>query len=310
VSLAITFPGQGAQAPGLGAPWRAHPAWSLVDDAERATGRPLARLLLDADAEELSDTRNSQLAVLLASLVAWRALEPLLDQPVAAMAGHSLGQITALIASGTVPFDDGLRLAVARADASADAQQAQPGGLAVLLGAEEALAVEACAVAPDRAWLANVNAPGQVVVGGYLEVLDDVVARAKELGARRASRLPVGGAFHTPLLAGAAAALGPVLDATPFGPGTVPVVANDDGQVVTDPADWPERLRTHLVRPVRWTETVQTMRGLGAGTIVEVGPGTTLTGLARRIDPDLRTASVAVPDELSALDAATEGARP
>jgi [acyl-carrier-protein] S-malonyltransferase len=101
-----------------------------------------------------------------------------------------------------------------------------------------------------------------------------------------------------------------VLDATPFGPGTVPVVANDDGQVVTDPADWPERLRTHLVRPVRWTETVQTMRGLGAGTIVEVGPGTTLTGLARRIDPDLRTASVAVPDELSALDAATEGARP
>ncbi|WP_426571514.1 ACP S-malonyltransferase [Aquihabitans sp. McL0605] len=308
MSLAITFPGQGAQTPGLGAPWRDHPAWSIVDDAERATGRPLAHLLLDAPAEELADTRHSQLAVLLASLLAWTALEPRLDEPVVAMAGHSLGQITALIASGTVAFDHGMRLAVARADASADAQAHAPGGLVVLLGAEEDVAVAACDAAPGRAWLANVNAPGQVVVGGHADGLDAVAARAKELGARRATRLPVGGAFHTPMLVEVAEAIGPVLDETPFVVPAIPVVANDDGAVVADPAAWPDRLRTHLVRPVRWTDTVRTMRGLGADTLIEVGPGSTLTGLARRIDPELELANVAVPDDLAALGALVHGA--
>jgi [acyl-carrier-protein] S-malonyltransferase len=299
MTLAIAFPGQGAQAPCLGAPWRAHPAWSVVTDAERATDLPLAHLLLDAGTDELADTRNSQLAVLLASLVAWRALEPTLDEPVVAMAGHSLGQITALIASGTLPFDDGMRIAVARAEASAVAQRERTGGLVALLGADEALAEEACAIVPDRAWVANVNAPGQVVVGGDEAGLDLVANRAKELGARRATRLPVGGAFHTPLLAPAAALLAPVVASAPFGSPTVPVVANDDGSVVTDPAEWPDRLGRHLVSPVRWTTTVETFRGLGATTVIEVGPGTTLTGLVKRIEPGLDIRNVCVPDDIA-----------
>ncbi|MCU1358150.1 MAG: fabD [Acidimicrobiales bacterium] len=298
MSIAVAFPGQGAQAPGFGASWLEHPAWSVVIEAERATDLPLAHLLLDATPDELADTRASQLSVLVGSLVAWQAFRAELDEPVVAMTGHSLGQITALIASGAVDLEAGIRLAAARAEATATAQRERAGGMVALLGADEELAVRACDAAPGRAWVANLNGGGQVVVGGEVDALDDVADRALELGARRARRLAVGGAFHTPLMAPAARAIGPALDRTPFTAPSLPVVTNHDAEPVTSDAGWPDRLQTHLVSPVRWGEVVATLARLGARTVVEVGPGTTLTGLVRRIDPELAVAQVATPDDL------------
>lgn len=302
MGIAVVFPGQGSQAPGAGAPWRDQPSWSLVARAEAATGEPLAHLLLDATAEELAPTRAAQLSVLAASLLAWQALEPTLDPAdLVGVAGHSLGQVTALIAAGAVSPADGFRLAVARADASAAAQAATKGGLLALLGADEATAWAACEAAPGQAWVANVNGAGQVVVGGAADVLQVVADRAEELGVRRVRRLAVDGAFHTPLMRAAADQLVPTLAQVSFSAPRVPIVTNHDAEPVTEADGWPERLTTHLVSPVRWADVVARLVALGADTIVEVGPGTTLTGLVRRIAPDVEVRAMATPDQLPEL---------
>ena len=228
---AVVFPGQGSQQAGAGRDWLDHPAWHVVERAEAALGVPLAPLLLDADAD-LSRTRDSQLSVLLLSLVAWEAARDSVGRPVA-FAGHSLGQITALIASGAVAFDDGVRMAAARAEATQRAADARPGGMLALLGADADQAEAACATADGEAWPANLNAPGQIVVGGTPEGLAAVAAAAKGVGIRRTRSLAVGGAFHTPLMAPAADELGPVLDAITFSEPTAPVVANHDGAAHT-----------------------------------------------------------------------------
>jgi len=299
VSIAAVFPGQGSQAPGAGTPWKDDPAWSLVDEAEIATGLSLAPLLLDTTAEELAATRESQLSVLLSSLLAWRALEATIDpSDVVATAGHSLGQVTALIASGVVSVGDGVRLAVARADACAACQAASPGAMLALLGADEAQASEACEAASGRAWVANLNGAGQVVVGGESDALDAVAERAKELGIRRTRRLAVDGAFHTPLMQAAADSFAPAAAATAFAAPRFPIVTNHDAAVVTEAEGWPDRLTTHLVRPVRWADVVERLVALGADTIVEVGSGTTLSGLVKRIAPQVVVHSVSAPDHL------------
>lgn len=299
MSIAVVFPGQGSQAPGAGRAWLGHQAWSLVDEAEAATGLPLASLLLDASAEDLSSTREAQLSVLMSSLVAWRALEPTIAQDqLVAVAGHSLGQITALIAAQAVTLADGIRLAVARADASAACQAATPGAMLALLGADEAMASEACKASPGRAWVANINGAGQVVVGGEPEALEAVAERATELGVRRVRTLAVDGAFHTPLMQAAADAFALALAEARFSPPRYPIVTNHDGEAVTEANGWPERLTTHLVRPVRWGDVVERLVALGARTIIEVGPGTTLTGLVKRIAPEVTTRSLSSPDQL------------
>lgn len=296
--IAVIYPGQGSQQPGTGHPWTDTDAWDVVAEAEDAAGEPLAHLLLDATATELAPTRASQLSVLLASLVTWRGLAPHLGDDVVAAAGHSLGQITALVATGTVTVADGIRLAIARADACAAAQADGTGALLALLGADEATATAACEAAPGRAWVANLNGAGQVVVGGHADALDAVAALATDLGVRRTRRLAVDGAFHTPLMAPAAERLAPALAATAFAAPSVPIVTNHDAQPVTTADGWPERLTSHLVRPVRWADVVDRLVQLGADTIIEVGPGTTLTGLVRRIAPDIDVRSVSAPEHL------------
>lgn len=291
---AVVFPGQGSQAPGFGSAWRHEPAWSVVDAAEEATGRELAPLLLDP-AADLSRTEDSQLAVLVGSLVAWEATRAIVGAPIA-VAGHSLGQITALIAAGAVTFADGVRLAVARAEATQAAADDEPGVLVALLGADADLARAACEGLD--CWIANVNAPGQVVIGGRPGATDTAVARARDAGVRRARRLAVGGAFHTPLMSSAAAALRPTLAATPFADTDIPVVANHDAAAHRDGAGWPERSARQLETPVRWSDSVGTLVALGAQRAVEVGPGTALTGLIRRCAPDLVSLSIATPTDL------------
>lgn len=297
---AVIFPGQGAAAPGVGRAWVDHPAWDVVRQAEATLDRPVARLILEADEEELSGTGASQLAVLLTSLVAWEALAARLDEAPIAFAGHSLGQITALLAAGAVDRGDGLRLAARRADLSQASADARPGGMAALVGVDVDVAAQVCEGADD-VWIANDNAPGQVVIAGTPEGLTAAAERAREVGVRRVMPLDVGHAFHTPLLADAAAGLRPLLDRIAFREAAAPVVANTDALGHTDPECWPDQLARHLVEPVRWRESQRTLAASGATTFVEVGPGRVLAGLAKRTVPAVTVLNVSTPDDLSTL---------
>jgi [acyl-carrier-protein] S-malonyltransferase len=278
----------------MGDPWRGSPAWEVVERAEAALGQPLAPLLLDASEDDLRRTRDAQLVVLLASLMAWEAVRDQMATPVA-FAGHSLGQVTALIASGALSLEDGVRFAAARADATQAAADADPGRMAALIGASPESAVEACAGLD--AWLANDNAPGQVVIGGTPGGVEAATARAKDLGIRRVIALNVGAAFHTRLMAPAAAALAPVLAATPFSTPVAPIVSNADARPYADGDGWPERLAAHLVSPVRWRSSMETLAGLDVDTFFEVGPGNVLAALARRTVPAIGVRGISVPTD-------------
>ncbi len=304
--LAFTFPGQGSQRSGMGRPWVEHPSWEVVGEASAAVGRDVERLLLDAPMDELTHTANAQLATFVQSLVVLDAVERVGLSP-AACAGHSLGEYTALVASGALPFADGALLVVARGEAMARAGEDAPGTMSALIGINDDDAEAACHRAEGEAWVANYNAQGQVVVAGTSDAIAAVSEIARELGARKVLPLAVSGAFHTPLMAGARPALRKALGDAVFAAPEIPVVANVDARVHSDPADWPSLLSAQLCGPVRWRQTIETLSGLGATTFVEVGPGGVLTGLARRIAPELQALSVAKPDDLDALLDAVAG---
>lgn len=302
MGTAILFPGQGAQAPALGAPWRHHPAWAVVERAEDATGQPLAELLLEATAERLARTKEAQLAVFAASLLAWEIVKPVAEEvEVVAFAGHSLGQITALVAAGAIPLEAGAKLAARRAEETQAAADSRPGRLAALLGATPEQVEEACAAAPGECWLANDNAPGQLVIGGTPKGVEAASAKASSIGVKRVIQLNVGGAFHTPLMSAAADALAADFDAAPFTDTATPVLSNTDARGYTDAAGWPGRLTRQLVEPVRWASSMETLVELGATTFVEVGPGTTLVGLAKRAVPGITLRSVGIPADAPTL---------
>ena len=300
MGIAVIFPGQGTQAPGMGAPWRDHAAWAVVERAEAAFGEPLADLILDAPAERLARTREAQLAVLLTSLVAWEAIREQVSEPVS-FAGHSLGQVTALIASGALPLDAGVRFAARRAELTQAAADANPGKMVALLGATVEQAREACQAAPDGCWLANDNAPGQVVIAGTPDGVAAGAERAKEIGVKRVTPLNVGGAFHTPLMRAAAEALPEELSGVTFSVPTAPVVSNLDAEAHQDDDAWRDRSAQHVAVPVRWRESMTTMGALGATSMLEVGHGSMLAGLAKRGLPDVPVRGVATPEDCSVL---------
>jgi [acyl-carrier-protein] S-malonyltransferase len=284
----------------MGAAWVDHPSFEVVAEASSAAGRDIAALLLDAPMEELTPTANAQLATFVQSLVVLDAVERLGLSP-AACAGHSLGEYTALVASGAMSFEDGIHLVVARGEAMTRAGEDAPGTMAALLGISDDDAEAACQRAEGDVWVANYNAPGQVVIAGTSDAVATASALAKDLGAKRVLPIPVSGAFHTPLMGAARAALRKALGDAVFLTPEVPVVANVDARVHGDPADWPGLLSAQLCSPVRWRQSIETLSGLGATTIVELGPGGVLTGLAKRVAPDLVALSVAVPDDLDKL---------
>jgi [acyl-carrier-protein] S-malonyltransferase len=275
-TTAVMFPGQGSQSPGMGAQWKGHPSWSVVERAEDVLGQPLTPLLLDSP---LDHTREAQLAVVLVSLMAWDAWEG--PQPLA-FAGHSLGQLTALIAAGVLGFEDGLRLVALRADVTQDAARRRPGAMAALLGADESQVEAALLATPDRCWLANDNAPGQVVLAGTPEGLASATEAAKLAGVRKVMPLQVDGAFHTPLMTPARDALTAHLPSVRLGDAAAPIVSNGDAVPYGGGDGWRDRLADHLVRPVRWRQSIERLSELGATDFAEVGPGTTLTGLVKR----------------------------
>jgi [acyl-carrier-protein] S-malonyltransferase len=266
----------------------------LVTRAEEVLGQDVALLMLDTDPSRLRHTREAQLAVFLTSLLAWESTRESLGE-VIAFAGHSLGQLTALTAAGVVDFDDAVRLVAQRGEVTQAAADAAGGGMVALLGADEAQATAACETAPDACWLANDNAPGQVVLAGTESGLETATEAARALGVRKVVRLDVDGAFHTPLMQPAADALGAVLDDVAMQPPSTPIVSNADATACTDADGWRTRLVEHLVRPVLWRQSLDTLVDLGADTFVEVGPGKVLSGLARKARPDVATELVSVP---------------
>jgi [acyl-carrier-protein] S-malonyltransferase len=286
----------------MGQPWRNHESWSVVEHAEAAFGEPLADLLLDAPAAQLARTRDAQLAVLCTSLVIWDAASRALEaHEIVGFAGHSLGQVSALIASGALTLDDGVRFAARRAEATQAAADAAPGKMAALLGATVEQAEAVCASTDGECWVANDNAPGQVVIAGTPAGIERAAANAREHGVKRATTLNVGGAFHTPLMEPATDGIAKALVDVSFAAPSAPVVSNDDARAYDDGDGWRDRLVAHVTRPVRFRESLVTLAGLGATHLVEIGHGTMIAGLAKRSVPDVAVIGIATPDDLAQL---------
>jgi len=298
--LAFTFPGQGSQRPGMGRPWQGHESWELIEEASDVAGRDVAALLLDADAEELRDTRNAQLTTFVSSLMVLDAVERLGIEP-SFCAGHSLGEYTALVATGALSFDDGVRLVVERADAMHDAGLAAPGTMAAVLGLDDDDVEIACRRADSDVWVANFNAPGQIVIAGSPEGVAKASEIAKELGAKRVMPLQVSGAFHTPFMTAARDRLRVAITAASPRDTEVPVVSNVDALLHATGNEWSSLLSAQLSNPVRWKHCLLTLAAEGVTGFVELGPGGVLTGMAKRTVENSRTISVATPDELDKL---------
>lgn len=298
--LAFTFPGQGSQRPGMGRPWVGHDSWELVDEASDVAGRDVAALLLDADAEELKDTRNAQLTTFVSSLMVLDAVERLGIEP-SFCAGHSLGEYTALVATGALSFEDGVKLVAERADAMHEAGTTSPGTMAAVLGLDDDQVEVACRLADTDVWVANFNAPGQVVIAGSPAGVESAGAHAKELGAKKIMPLQVSGAFHTPFMTAARDRLRVAIAQASPRDIEVPVISNVDALAHSNGEEWSSLLSAQLSSPVRWKHCLLTLAESGMTGFVELGPGGVLTGMAKRTVEGARTISVATPDELDKL---------
>jgi len=284
----------------MGRPWQGHESWELIEEASDVAGRDVAALLLDVDAEELRDTRNAQLTTFVSSLMVLDAVERLGIEP-SFCAGHSLGEYTALVATGALSFDDGVRLVVERADAMHEAGLAAPGTMAAVLGLDDDDVEIACRRADSDVWVANFNAPGQIVIAGSPEGVAKASDIAKELGAKRVMPLQVSGAFHTPFMTAARDRLRVAITAASPRDTEVPVVSNVDALLHATGDEWSSLLSAQLSNPVRWKHCLLTLAAEGVTGFVELGPGGVLTGMAKRTVENSRTISVATPDELDKL---------
>jgi len=298
--IAFTFPGQGSQKPGMGEPWKDHPSWELVEEATSVAGRDVAHLLLEADADDLRETRNAQLATYVTSLVVLDAVERLGVDP-ARVAGHSLGEYTALTAAGVLAFADGIRLVTERGEAMQVAARERAGTMAAIIALDDDDVAVACATTDGDVWLANHNAPGQVVIAGAPEAIEAAGRHAKELGARRIMPLEVGGAFHTPFMASARDRLRKALAEADLRDAELPVLANVDARAHVTAAEWENLLAAQLCSPVRWRQILHALGEQGVSLLVELGPGSALSGMAKRTLEGVPNLSVGVPDDLDEL---------
>ena len=287
---AYVFPGQGSQAEGMGkALYDSSPAArDLFEQANELLGWRLTDVMFEGSKDELTQTKVTQPAVFLESIVRARIAGP--DFQPAAVAGHSLGEFTALAAAGALSFEDALRLVSQRAFAMQKACELVDGTMAAVLGMEDA-AVEAilATLAPEIIVAANYNSPGQLVISGTRAGINLAVEKLTAAGAKRVLVLPVGGAFHSPLMQPAQDELARAIHATPFRAPVCPIYQNVHAQPVTDPEDIRRNLIAQLTAPVRWTQIVENMIAHGITEFVEVGNSTVLRGLIRKINKEVAT---------------------
>ncbi|RSC92504.1 ACP S-malonyltransferase [Tenacibaculum singaporense] len=281
---AYIFPGQGAQFTGMGLDlYENSPlAQELFEKANNILGFSITDVMFEGTAEELKQTKVTQPAIFLHSVILAKVLGD--DFKPEMVAGHSLGELSALVANGVLSFEDGLKLVSKRALAMQKACEIQPSTMAAVLGLEDAVVEEVCASIDGVVVAANYNCPGQLVISGEVEAVEKACEVLKEKGAKRALLLPVGGAFHSPMMEPAREELAAAIEETTFNEPMCPVYQNVVAKAVTNPAEIKENLIAQLTAPVRWTQCVQAMIADGGAEFVEVGPGKVLQGLMRKID--------------------------
>ncbi len=290
---AFVFPGQGAQFSGMGKDLYENvpAAKELFEKANEILGFRITDIMFGGTADELKQTFVTQPAVFLHSVIMAKALGDGFRPDM--VAGHSLGEFSALVAAGALDFEDGLRLVAKRAAAMQKACEAQPSTMAAILGLEDKVVEDACAAIDGVVVAANYNCPGQLVISGSIEAVDEACEKLKAAGARRALRLPVGGAFHSPLMEPAKVELQAAIEAAPFKAPVCPVYQNVDAKPYTDPEKIKANLIAQLTAPVRWTYIVKNMIADGADSFVELGPGAVLQGLIKKVNKDADVVSKA-----------------
>ncbi|HPR33385.1 MAG TPA: ACP S-malonyltransferase [Prolixibacteraceae bacterium] len=286
---AFVFPGQGAQYPGMGNDLfeRSAVARELFLQANQILGFDITRIMFEGTADELKQTRVTQPAIFLHSVILSKVLGEQFQPDMTA--GHSLGEFSALVAAGALSFDDGLHLVFKRAMAMQKACEASPSTMAAIVGLDDAIVESVCEETPGIVVAANYNCPGQLVISGSIEAVNKACERLKEKGAKRALVLPVGGAFHSPLMEPAREELAAAIEATPVAKPVCPVYQNVDALPHTDPDTIKKNLIAQLTAPVRWTQTVQNMLAGGARSFTELGPGKVLQGLINKVDREVQT---------------------
>lgn len=286
---AYVFPGQGAQFSGMGKDLYENnaEAKALFDKANEILGFNITEIMFGGTADELKQTKVTQPAVFLHSVILAKVMgiEP------AAVAGHSLGEFSALVVAGALSFEDGLKLVSKRAMAMQKCCEQQPGGMAAVLGLDDKTIEDVCAAVEGTVVAANYNCPGQLVISGADAAVDEACVKLKEAGARRALRLPVGGAFHSPLMEPARQELEAAIAEAEFMTPSCPVYQNVDAKPYTDAEAIKKNLIAQLTAPVRWTQIVENMIADGVAEFTEVGPGNVLQGLVSKVSREVAVES-------------------
>ncbi len=294
MKTAYIFPGQGAQFVGMGKDLydSSEESKALFERANEILGFRITDIMFSGTDEELKQTKVTQPAIFLHSVILAKALG---DQFQPAMvAGHSLGEFSALVAAGGLSFEDGLQLVAKRANAMQKATELEPGTMAAILGLDDIIVEEVCAQVEDVVVAANYNCPGQLVISGTVAGVDKACEKLLEAGAKRALKLPVGGAFHSPLMESAKQELQAAILDTEITIPVCPIYQNYDANPYQDPVAIKENLIAQLTGAVRWTQTVETMLANGAEAFVEVGPGAVLQGLVKKVNRQIPTSSATV----------------
>ena len=288
---AYVFPGQGAQFTGMGKDLYDNSplAKELFEKANEILGFRITDIMFEGTAEQLKETKVTQPAIFLHSVILAKTLGS--DFTPDMVAGHSLGEFSALVANGSLSFEDGLRLVSKRALAMQKACEAKPSTMAAVLGLDDKIVEDVCASIDGVVVAANYNCPGQLVISGETTAVEKACEAMKVAGAKRALLLPVGGGFHSPMMEPAREELAAAIEATTFSQGSCPVYQNVTATAITDATEIKKNLITQLTAPVRWTQSVQQMIADGADLFIEVGPGNVLQGLVKKINKEVSTAS-------------------
>ena len=288
---AYVFPGQGAQFSGMGLDLyeKSELAQELFNKANDILGFSITDVMFEGTAEDLKQTKVTQPAIFLHSVILSKLMGDQFSPDM--VAGHSLGELSALVANNTLAFEDGLKLVSKRAIAMQKACEIKPSTMAAVLGLEDQIVEETCSKTEGVVVAANYNCPGQLVISGEIEAINNACDQLKELGARRALVLPVGGAFHSPLMEPAREELAAAIEDTIFNKPSCPVYQNVTASAITNENEIKSNLIQQLTAPVKWTQSVKQMIADGATSFTEIGPGKVLQGLVKKIDRTMETNS-------------------